>query len=71
MGHQIMYDWGAHGWCRAIVTDYYSTPKTKQKFNYELTYPKTDTTAKEIRNHALSLRGYGSQWFALGNSVTG
>jgi len=69
----VLYNWGgAYGWCRAVVTRYYKKPKTKSKFNFELTYPQ-----KELRNQCLDLNNYGdgaiSSWVLVeeGNGMIG
>ena len=70
VGKVVMYNWGnGFGWCRAHVTQFYEEPKTKSLFNFELTYPKTSTTKREVRNTHLSLSMYGagdvSHWFVV------
>ena len=74
IGSEVVYDWGEYGWCSATVTDFYDPPKTKHRYNFELTYPKTSTTyfgavssttPREIRNHLLTLEQYPTRWFVV------
>ena len=53
---------------RASVIVFYEHPRTKNKFNFELTYPKTGAEAAEICNHRLCLDEYHTRWLVVASN---